>query len=189
MARPLSEEKRDAILAASVTLVAAMGTGAPTAKIARSAGIAEGTLFVYFANKDELLNQLYLVLKADLGETMMRFYPADSSVRDRVRHVWGAFIDWGATHPAKRQAMRRLSVSERITEESRQQGAAPFGEVNAMLERSLAEGELRHEAPAFVGAILESLSETTLEFIAREPAKRETFKQAGFAILWNGIAS
>jgi AcrR family transcriptional regulator len=45
MARPLSEEKREAILASATELVATMGTGAPTAKIASKAGFAEGTLF------------------------------------------------------------------------------------------------------------------------------------------------
>ena len=60
MARPRSEDKRDAILTAASELVATQGLGAATAKIAKQAGVAEGTLFIYFANKDDLLNQLYL---------------------------------------------------------------------------------------------------------------------------------
>jgi hypothetical protein len=63
MARPLSEEKRTAILEATAEVVAMLGVSAPTAKIAKEAGVAEGTLFTYFANKDELLNGLYLELK------------------------------------------------------------------------------------------------------------------------------
>ena len=38
--------------------IAEVGLGAPTAKIARRAGVAAGTLFTYFANKEELLNEL-----------------------------------------------------------------------------------------------------------------------------------
>ncbi len=59
MACPLSDDKRTAILEAATELVALLGVSAPTAKIAKCAGVAEGTLFTYFANKDELLNQLY----------------------------------------------------------------------------------------------------------------------------------
>jgi AcrR family transcriptional regulator len=55
MARPLSEDKRTAILEAATEVVATLGLSAPTAKIAKGAGVAEGTLFTYFANKDELL--------------------------------------------------------------------------------------------------------------------------------------
>ena len=75
MARPLSEDKRTAILEAATEVVAMLGVSAPTAKIAKGAGVAEGTLFTYFANKDELLNRLYLELKTDLRDAMMTGYP------------------------------------------------------------------------------------------------------------------
>jgi AcrR family transcriptional regulator len=46
--------------------IAEAGLGAPTAKIARRAGLATGTLFTYFANKEKLLNELYLELKIEV---------------------------------------------------------------------------------------------------------------------------
>ena len=58
MARVRSPEKRSAILRAAVHEIAEVGLGAPTAKIAGRAGVAAGTLFTYFANKEELLNEL-----------------------------------------------------------------------------------------------------------------------------------
>ena len=76
MARPRSEDKRAAILEAAAEAVAVLGVSAPTAKIAKGAGVAEGTLFTYFANKNELLNQLYLELKTDLGNAIMTGYPS-----------------------------------------------------------------------------------------------------------------
>jgi AcrR family transcriptional regulator len=187
VARPLSEQKREAILTSAAELVATMGTGAPTAKIAKGAGLAEGTLFTYFASKDELLNQLYLELKAELSDAMLESYPANGSVRERSRHVWDRFIDWGAAHPIKRNAMRQLSVSERITEDSKRRVGAAFRDVNTMLEQSLADGLLKDQPPAFIGAILEALAETTLEFIARDPQKREQYKQAGLQVFLNII--
>ena len=69
MARPLSEEKRQALLDAAAEFVASLGTGASTAKIAKAAGVSEGTLFTYFPTKDDLLNQLFLEIEADLAET------------------------------------------------------------------------------------------------------------------------
>ncbi|UVK51857.1 TetR/AcrR family transcriptional regulator [Mesorhizobium sp. AR02] len=188
MARPLSEEKRDAILASAATLVATLGTGAATAKIARDAGLSEGTLFNYFASKDELLNQLYLEIKADLGKALLTAYPSQASLRERCRHVWNNFIDWGAKYQMKRKAMRQLSVSERITEQSRQQGNAGFGDINTMIEESLADGGPKGCSMAFAGGIFEALAETTLEFIARDPRQREQYKEAGFAFFWNGIS-
>jgi AcrR family transcriptional regulator len=65
MARVRSPEKRSAILQAAMHEIAEGGLGAPTAKIARRAGVAAGTLFLYFANKEELLNELYLEPKGE----------------------------------------------------------------------------------------------------------------------------
>src|ERR1700676_2501723 len=117
MARPLSEDKRTAILKAATEVVAVLGVSAPTAKIAKGAGVAEGTLFTYFANKDEMLNHLYLELKTDLRDAIMSDYPSGGSLIDRSRHFWDRYIGWGSAHPLKRSAMRQLAVSDRITEE------------------------------------------------------------------------
>ena len=106
MARPLSEDKRTAILEAATEVVAMLGVSAPTAKIAKGAGVAEGTLFTYFANKDELLNRLYLELKMDLRDAVITGYPAGKSLIDRSRHFWDRYIGWGSAHPLKRRAMQ-----------------------------------------------------------------------------------
>src|ERR1700745_4092360 len=113
MARPLSEDKRTAILEAATEAVAVLGVSAPTAKIATDAGVAEGTLFTYFANKDELLNRLYLELKMDLGDAVITGYPAGKSLIERSRHFWDRYIGWGSAHPLKRGALRELAVSDR----------------------------------------------------------------------------
>lgn len=55
MARPKSEDKKQALLEAATAAFAQSGIAASTSAIARSAGVAEGTLFRYFATKDELL--------------------------------------------------------------------------------------------------------------------------------------
>jgi AcrR family transcriptional regulator len=65
MARLKSAAKRTAILRAAVREIAQSGLGAPTAQIAQRAGVAAGTLFTYFATKEQLLNELYVALKSE----------------------------------------------------------------------------------------------------------------------------
>src|SRR6202023_686562 len=133
MARPLSEDKGTAIIEAATEVVAMLGVSAPTAKIAKSAGVAEGSLFTYFANKDELLNRLYLELKMDLRDAVITGYPAGKSLVDRSRHFWDRYIGWGSAHPLKRRAMRQLAVSDRITEATKKLAGDAFGELNSMM--------------------------------------------------------
>jgi AcrR family transcriptional regulator len=187
MARPRSEDKRMAILEAATEEVARLGVSAPTAKIAKDAGVAEGTLFTYFANKDELLNQLYLVLKLDLRDTMMRGYPSGKGLIDRCRHVWNSYVGWGLAHPQKRKALGQLVVSDRVTEMNKKLGSEPFGEVHEMLRESVAGGVLKDQPPGFASAIMNAMAETTMEFIAREPGKAKRYTTAGFEAFWKAI--
>jgi AcrR family transcriptional regulator len=188
MARPLSEEKRSAILGAATAVVAALGVSAPTAKIAKDAGVAEGTLFTYFSSKDELLNRLYLELKMDLRDAMMTGYPAAKSLIDRSRHVWDRYIGWGSAHPLKRRAVRQLGVSDRITEECKKLVGDAFGEFNETMRECAAGGAMRHLPPAFATAIMSAIADTTMDFIAREPAKAKRYTEAGFDAFWRTVA-
>jgi AcrR family transcriptional regulator len=167
MARPKSEDKRRAILAAATQVIAESGLGAATARIAKVAGVAEGTVFTYFASKDALLNALYLDLKDEMREAMMSRYPSKGSVKKRVRHIWEQYVTWGAAHPQARQAMAQLSVSDRLTAKTKAAGAAPFAAFDAMMREAIADGTLRGHSAAFVNAIINSIGETTMEFMTR----------------------
>ena len=188
MARPRSEDKRNAILEAATKVFAEQGASAPTARIARAAGVAEGTLFTYFESKDALLNELYLTIKAGLRETMLDGYPQRAALRERAQHVWVAYVNWGVAHPEGRKVMAQLTVSERVSVESKSLGSAPFGGVQEMLKEAMAKGVLRDLSPAFVGALLSAMAETTIGFIEREPRHAKRYREAGFEAFWNAIA-
>ncbi|WFU28105.1 TetR/AcrR family transcriptional regulator [Bradyrhizobium sp. CB1717] len=189
MARPLSEEKRDAILAAAAENVAAYGLSAQTSRIAADAKVAEGTVFSYFKSKDALLNELYVTLKQEIGMAMIAGFRRESDFRGRWRMVWDEYIDWGALNPARQKALKQLNVSDRITVESRDAALRTTRDIATALLRGLETGALRSQPPAFVGATFEALGEMTLDFIAREPDRLEEYKRAGFETLWRAIAT
>jgi AcrR family transcriptional regulator len=188
MARPKSEDKRNAILAAATEVIAEQGLGAPTARIAKMAGVAEGTLFTYFESKDALLNTLYLDIKSHMREVMMEGYPKNGTVQNRARHVWQKYVDWGVAFPQKRRAMAQLAVSDRLTEHSRAAGMNAFADVNEMVRTSIASGVLRDHPPAFAAAILGAIAETTMDFIERDAAQAERYRNAGFEAFWSAVA-
>jgi AcrR family transcriptional regulator len=86
--------------------------------------VAEGSLFRYFPDKDKPLNELYRELKLDMRSYMTAGFPLTGSLRKQVQHIWNAYVTWGMESPAKRRAMMQLTVSERITNQSRREGQA-----------------------------------------------------------------
>jgi len=188
MARPLSEEKRNALLAAATAAVASSGVAASTIKIAKDAGVAEGTLFVYFPTKDDLLNQLYLELKSDLRGFLAADHPADASIQEQLQHLWNRFIDWGASSPDKRKALRQLNVSEKITEATQNAGQAILYDVWAVVENGFKTGILREQPIFFLRAVIQALADMVLEMVSRDPAKIGEYKNLGWETLRRAIS-
>src|SRR5260221_2849414 len=138
MPRPKSDDKRTAILNAATRIIVVQGLGAPTAGIAKEAGVANGSLFTYFETKTDLFNQLYLELKSEIASMAMKDLPQGSELRNRFFHIWQNWTAWAVTFPDKRRALAQLSVSDEITPETRAAGhkmmagsAEPLGRVLA----------------------------------------------------------
>jgi AcrR family transcriptional regulator len=188
MTRPRSGDKRNAILAAATKIIADQGLSAPTAKIARAAGVADGSLFTYFPDKDDLLNQLYLELKADLRKKMASSNPAPRSLKEQAHQVWNSYIDWGLSFPLKRKAMTQLTVSDRITQKTRLAGTEGFDESSSVMKQVAVRGCLQDRPSAFTSSIMVSLAETTMDFISRYPKEARRYREAGFEAFWNAAA-
>ena len=186
MARPLSADKRNAILAAATAMVASAGLGAPTSKIARAAGVAEGTIFTYFPNKDALLNGVFLELKHQLLRATLARHTSGDLV-DRARQFWDRYVNWGISFPMERRALRQLAVSEVVTQANKMAGRALFAEIDDVLEEALRDGGPSGLSIDFAGAIMITLAETTIDSIEREPRRRRALTRAGFQAFWNAI--
>lgn len=190
MARLKSEEKRTAILTAAAQAVAERGVGAPTALIAKLANVAEGSIFTYFADKDLLLNELYLSAKLSLREAMYEGYPSRAPIGERFEHVWNRYLDWGMGEPALRTAMAQLIVSERITAATRAEGERVFGDVAGLFDEGIAAGVLREGQPVgFMAGVITAVAETTMQFMAKNSAEASAYRHAGFEAIWRAIGS
>ena len=189
MARPKSEDKKLALLDAATSAFAQSGIAASTALIARSAGVAEGTLFRYFATKDDLLNALYLHLKQDLCQTMLaNMDRALTQPKEHTRNIWNSYVDWGIRNPVAHGAIRQLGVSEKINAETDQAVHEMFPELHELCRRSIRTVFMSEEFRLFGDALFLSLAETTMAFATREPARAAEFKALGFEAMWRALA-
>ncbi len=187
MARARSPEKRDAILQAAVHEIAEAGLGASTANIAKRAGIASGTLFTYFASKEELLNELYLELKLEVYDRINTDFPHKGSLERRSRHIWSSYLAWAIEFPGRRKVSVQLNVSDVITAATRTKTAELRGAVDTTLAELGARGALRRLPPGFAGATMAAMQEATLEFIAKLPKRREALMEQAFQIFWCAV--
>ncbi|NLD57912.1 MAG: TetR/AcrR family transcriptional regulator, partial [Methanomicrobiales archaeon] len=94
MAGPGSD-KREAILNTALTLFVERGFyGTPTSLISKEAGVATGTLFFYFNTKEELIDTLYLRVKAEAALAMCRGLDDEPNTASRLRQLWKNAVEW-----------------------------------------------------------------------------------------------
>jgi AcrR family transcriptional regulator len=189
MARALNPDKRAAILQAAVDEVAEVGLGAATSKIAARAGVATGSLFTYFATKRELLNELYFELKLEVYAQVNSGFPHKAGLEKRARHLWTSFLDWSIEFPEKRKVSLQLNVSDVITPETRARTAEARCTIDAVLAELGTRGALRGLPPSFASAFMGSLQEATMDFITKQPERREELSRKAFQVFWRALES
>ncbi len=188
MARPRSDDKRSAILAAATRIVAAEGLGAATAAIAKAAGVSNGSLFTYFETKTELFNHLYVELKTEMASAALDGLPLKGDIRKQSLHMWACWLHWATTYPEKRRALVHLGVYDAITPQSLEAGHRAMAGVARLLERSRENGPMRGVPLSFVVALMNAMADATMDFMIRDPANAQKHSKAGFEALWRVIA-
>ncbi len=184
MPRPKSDEKRTAILDAATRFIVTHGLSAPTAGIAKEAGIANGSLFTYFETKTDLFNQLYLELKQDLASAAMKDARPAAELREQFFQLWQKWAEWATTYPEKRRALAQLSVSDEVTPETRMAGHTIMAAVADLLKQVLSNGPMAKAPMSFVVALLNSTADATIDLMSQDPLKARKHCRLGFEALW-----
>jgi AcrR family transcriptional regulator len=187
MARPKSEDKRNAILSAATEVFAERGLSAATSAISTAAGVAEGTLFTYFKTKDELINALYREIKLELADAMMSDFPRRAGIRERLEHVWNRYLGWGIKNPNQQKVLQQMTVWGGLTRESKHAGTAPFLEIEKMAAAAVAQHVFLDRPLEFIAAAMSALADTTMDFVRRNPKQADLYRNQGFEMLWAGI--
>jgi AcrR family transcriptional regulator len=187
--RPLSDDRRAALLAAATKVFAEHGISAPTALISKTAEVSEGSFFTYFKTKDELVNALYREIRLDLAAAVMNGFPRKATVQARLEHVFTRYVSWGAENPVARRALKHVSMSNVITDAVRAEGGVLFAEVERLQLDALEQRKLDHLPPAMASQALKALAEMTMDLIERQPKQAAKLKAAGFQMLWGALTS
>jgi len=144
-------ERRDAILDAALAEFAAQGFAATRLDdIARRAGVAKGTLYLYFRDKESLFKELVRSRLSPLVGAIRTAAARDLSVRALVELILNVFLT--EIYGTSRKDIIRLIISEgpRFPELAEFYHREVIARVLPLLRRQLRQavksGELRHDA-------------------------------------------
>src|SRR5580658_10172661 len=93
-------DKSEAILRAALDLFVERGFhGTSVPSVAEKAGVATGTIYHYFANKEALVNALFRSLKQKIIDRVMNDFPYAATIREQFRLVWGRMAEFAVKNP------------------------------------------------------------------------------------------
>jgi|GEM_PF-1178040 len=96
--RPQDDEKRQRILDSTSQIIMTQGVAAVSlSKIAKAASIASGTLYTYFADKDDMLRSLYLDRKQRIAKAITNI-DVDGNPRQALSHFLDLVYAYGQAH-------------------------------------------------------------------------------------------
>ena len=169
-------ERRALILSAAVEVFAERGFHhARVSDVAQRAGVAAGTIYLYFKSKDDLLISLFEERMEQIVATFRAEVSALPTARERLRRFVTLHLELTAQHPALAEVLTvELRQSAKFMREYR---APQFGEFLNLLGEIISFGQSRGEIAADIEpavarrVIFGALDELSLYWVsAKRPA-------------------
>nr|WP_321349343.1 TetR/AcrR family transcriptional regulator [uncultured Methanoregula sp.] len=191
MPDPVSD-KQEAILDAALRLFTERGFfGTPTSLISKEAGVATGTLFFYFKTKEELIDTLYLRVKAEAAEAMCRGLEGEPDAKAKLNRLGRNAIAWGMKNPKKMKFMEFFAHSPFVSTTAQEEGMSRFLFLLDLIEEGIREGSIRNYDPKLLIFMMASSFSGLIARIAaaESDAEREQIMNQGMEFIWSGFSA
>lgn len=113
--------------------------GLTMSKLAKEAGIATGTLYIYFKSKEELLHSLYIKLNEESLERFMKGYDEKEPFRIGLKKVWINYLTHRIEHYEESVFMEQYYRSPYITSTHKQLAENMKHPVHQLIRRGKSE--------------------------------------------------
>lgn len=139
--------KIDKIYKASLALILKEGiAGLTMAKLAKQAGVATGTLYIYFKNKEELIHKLYQKLKEETVDRFMQGLDGKSEFKKCIKKVWMNYLTHRLQHYEESIFMEQYYRSPYISGETLAVAESMKTPVHELIQKGKEEGFVRLDA-------------------------------------------
>lgn len=143
-----SEVKREALIKATISLVINNGFHATSmSKIAKTAGISPGTIYLYYENKQDLINKVYLHVKENFTTYVFKGYHESVPVEKGFKIIWHQIADFRLKFVEEALFLSHCDNTPIIDEESRKEGIKHIQPLLTLWEKGQELGIIKKACP------------------------------------------
>lgn len=185
--RQKDETKAQDILRATLDEIQAVGlAGLSLEAVARRAGVATGTIYIYFKNKDALLDALYLHTKQKFAAFLLR--DEGLPLRATFALMVKACLDYIVENSAEVVFMSQMANSPYVSAKTRETVALGAKPVTLLLERGKAEQLLKDLDTTWMLAFLYGTLSALAPLAASLGATRyAAFQETVATLCWDAL--
>ena len=184
-----SIDKRNALVKATIELVNNDGFHAtPMSKIAKMAKVSPATIYIYFENKQDLVNKTYIEIKAKYTAYAFKNYDKNMTVEAGFEMIWKRIADFKLKECENAMFLAQCDNTPMIDEPSRQEGIKHLQPLLELWSRGKSEGIIKPMSDY----LLYAYAINPLSFLMMSE-KRGTFKldkthlEEAYLSAWNSI--
>lgn len=139
-----SIDKRNALIKATIELVNNNGFHAtPMSKIAKMANVSPATIYLYFENKQDLVNQTYIEVKAAYTDYAFETFDVTMDVETGFELIWKRIADFKLKECENAMFLAQCDNTPMIDEVSRQEGIKHLQPLLDLWKRGKDEGIIK----------------------------------------------
>jgi AcrR family transcriptional regulator len=187
--KPRDENKVNEIYKATLSLVKASGlAGITMQSVAKEAGIATGTLYIYFKNKEDLINTLFHVCIKNWASSFFRNYDPAQPFKIGFQTIWSNIVDNRVTQFNESIFVEQCFHSPFIDEDTKVTLRKMFEPLKQLLERGKTE-HLVKDIDTFwlISFMIGTINEIAKRIIYYNMKLTREVLDTNFQLCWDGI--
>jgi AcrR family transcriptional regulator len=189
MARPRDENKIEAIYEATLKLVLETGfNGLKMADVASAANLATGTLYIYFKNKEVLINELYYHLKKNKTLKMLEVFDATDPFLIAFKKLWMNYVNISLAEPERMKFIEQYTHTSYLTKKTIQQSDQLLKPLEDFLDNGIKQGLVKKlPVQLLLGQLMGPINESVKLHYNQTLKITSRLKEELFEMAWNSI--
>jgi AcrR family transcriptional regulator len=142
-------EKTELILRASLKLIVHKGLHAVKINdIAKGANVGIGTIYKYFKDKEDIVQQLWIFQKQEESDFVFKNFSDDGAVKDRFWFLWERVIRYFISHEDEYYFSYHFAASPILNDQIHEIAMKDFLVFDVLFEKGIQEGLFKEDMTA-----------------------------------------
>jgi AcrR family transcriptional regulator len=134
-------------------------------EVAKAAGIATGTLYIYYPDKNSLIEAAYFKTKTEIIEVMSDYRNVAESVYGTFRNIWYAYFNFCMAEPHKMLFVETLMYSGILSDQIIESIEQKMDKINDFLADAIASNQLVKLPVGILKAMLQGIVNESVKYL------------------------